>query len=264
LSTQELNGVTRQADHRERFDPLTEFMVEDILNASDEQLLAEVAEDHNGDPEALATEFESIERGLGKVASGPQSQVIKSRHILVVGSHPIVCEALGKYIEGIDPRFSSQSAFTIAEAIAIVTSDERPDLVFLDLNLYHEGRHGAEVLEDFQLANHRHVPVVVLTGLSLSQKGTAETLRRCMAELRAQTVLMKSDNLEIMLRGLPRILEGERWLSDELLTAALQSSSPPPALTPRQLAVARAITRGLSHKDIAKELKLYPDSLKSR
>ncbi len=51
----------RQGESQKRFALLDEFLVEDILTASDEQLLAEVAEDF-GDARALAAEFDSIVR----------------------------------------------------------------------------------------------------------------------------------------------------------------------------------------------------------
>jgi formylglycine-generating enzyme required for sulfatase activity len=50
--------VMRQGAPRDSFDPLDDF-VEDILSASDEQLLAEAAEDF-GSPMALAAEFDQI------------------------------------------------------------------------------------------------------------------------------------------------------------------------------------------------------------
>jgi hypothetical protein len=44
-------------------DRLAEFRIENILSASGDQLLAEVAEDH-GDPHALAAEFDAIVRPI--------------------------------------------------------------------------------------------------------------------------------------------------------------------------------------------------------
>jgi hypothetical protein len=51
--------VKRQQDRPEPLNPLVEFIVEDILSVSDDQLLAEAAEDY-GSPSALAAEFDSI------------------------------------------------------------------------------------------------------------------------------------------------------------------------------------------------------------
>jgi tetratricopeptide (TPR) repeat protein len=51
--------MMRPGNPPERFDPLDELLVENILNLSDEQLLAEVVEEF-GDRTALATEFDAI------------------------------------------------------------------------------------------------------------------------------------------------------------------------------------------------------------
>jgi hypothetical protein len=51
--------VKRPRDHRETFDPLADFVVEDILSVSDDQLLAEAVEDYSSSG-ALAAEFDAI------------------------------------------------------------------------------------------------------------------------------------------------------------------------------------------------------------
>ena len=51
--------VKHQQDKHADFEPLAEFMVEDILSASDEQLLAEAAEDY-GSATTFSDDFDSI------------------------------------------------------------------------------------------------------------------------------------------------------------------------------------------------------------
>jgi hypothetical protein len=51
--------VTRQVDHPDGFDPLADFIAEDILSASGDRMLDEAAEDF-GDPAALAKEFDRL------------------------------------------------------------------------------------------------------------------------------------------------------------------------------------------------------------
>jgi two-component system nitrate/nitrite response regulator NarL len=185
-------------------------------------------------------------------------------HILVVDDHPIICDALAKYLEQIGPQVSPTpirvtSAHTLADAIKLAKSADRPDLVFLDLNLDRENR-AAATLQRFQESQDgiEKVPVVVFTGLSLGDEGTIEILRLCLNELDAHTIVMKGTNLATMFVGLPRILAGEKWMSDEIIKALLRA--PPPNrfldLTPRQWDVARGLTRGLRNQEIANELKL--------
>jgi two-component system nitrate/nitrite response regulator NarL len=94
--------------------------------------------------------------------------------------------------------------------------------------------------------------------MSLHDPGTVEILRECYNELNAHSILLKGANLEAMFRGLPRILGGERWLSDEIISALLRAPSTNTALdlSPRQWDVARGIASGLRNKEIALRLDL--------
>jgi two-component system nitrate/nitrite response regulator NarL len=145
---------------------------------------------------------------------------------------------------------------TIDGAIAALQS-YNPDLVFLDLNVDRQHQ-GPATLKRFQECNSRDVPVVVFTGISLHDPGTIEILRECYNNLNAHSILLKSANLEVTFRGLPRILAGERWLSDEVISALLRAPSSSSALdlSPRQWDVARGIASGLRNKEIALKLGL--------
>jgi two-component system nitrate/nitrite response regulator NarL len=182
--------------------------------------------------------------------------------VLVVDDHPILCAALAKYIEELgnascDSPITTTSVHTIDGAIAALQSEPRPDLVFLDLNIDQQ-YHGPATLKRLQACNSAGLPVVVFTGLSLDDRGTAGILRECYNELNAHSILLKSAKLEMMLRGLPRILAGERWLSDEIISALLRSPASNSALdlSPRQWDVARGIAGGLRNKEIARKLGL--------
>lgn len=191
--------------------------------------------------------------------------------ILIVDDHPILCDAFKNHLERVGPQVSDTSLIVTSvlnfdDAIrAIEVVDNRPDLVFLDLNLDGEHR-GAGTLERFQERNSHRVPVVIFTGLSLSDPGTTEILRRCINELGAQTVLSKGTDLNTMFIGLPRILAFERWLSNELFTALLATRNTTTTenaldLTPRQWDVARLLTRGQRNKEIARQLNLSPGNV---
>jgi two-component system, NarL family, nitrate/nitrite response regulator NarL len=182
--------------------------------------------------------------------------------ILVVDDHPIVCDALARYLENIadgpsGTPVSTSGVHTLSDAIAALESETRPELVFLDLNI-DQKNHGPATLRRFQESNRNLIPVVVFTGLSLDAPGTAEILRECYNELSAHSILLKGANLQVMFRGLPRILHGERWLSDDTISALLRAPSTNSAidLTPRQWDVARGIAVGLRNKEIAKQLDL--------
>jgi DNA-binding NarL/FixJ family response regulator len=183
--------------------------------------------------------------------------------ILVVDDQPIVCDALARYLEHVGAQDASTPmnvvcVYTLADAISAIRADDgRPDLVFLDLNLDRNAPSTA-TLERFQEQNRYRIPVVVFTGLFLNDPGTIEILRRCLHELGAQTVLLKGTDLATMFIGLPRILAFETWLSKDLINALLAAPAASPnasfGLSPRQWDVATLLTRGLTNKQIARQL----------
>jgi DNA-binding NarL/FixJ family response regulator len=183
--------------------------------------------------------------------------------ILVVDDHPPIRDALAAYLARVSSHVCNTPidvtlAETLADAFVVIDSETRPDLVFLDLNL-DRTNHGAATFERFQQANHHRIPVVIYTGLSLADPNTAKILLHCYNTLGAQSIMLKSAKMETMLRGLPRILEGERWMPEDVLNALLQVSSSRKGalhLSPTQMKVALCLTRGLTDKRIADELGL--------
>lgn len=183
--------------------------------------------------------------------------------ILVVDDHPPICEVLSLYLERIGPQFSGApitvtSVGTLSEAQVLVSSEDRPDLVFLDLTLEDDNR-GAITFERFQSRNPHKIPVVIYTGMSLADAGATETLLHCYNTLGARSILLKSAKAETMLMGLPRLLVGESWMPDDIFKALLNAKSlrpQAPNLTPAETRVKECLVRGLPDKLIADELKL--------
>jgi hypothetical protein len=76
--------VKRERDRHEPLDTLAEFLVEDILSMSDDQLLAEVTDDC-GAPDALAAEFDSI---VSPVVSEHNTSSVKQRLSIAANNNP--------------------------------------------------------------------------------------------------------------------------------------------------------------------------------
>src|SRR5579872_621691 len=182
--------------------------------------------------------------------------------VLLVDDDQLLCFALSKHLELEAPRLSATTiratpTFTLEGAINTINSDDRPDLVFLDLGLDGDVRN-ASTLKRFQEKNAHQIPVVVFTGLTLTESGTAETLRACFGELGARGILLKGVDLDTAFIGLGRLLNGERWMPEAVFMALATTPPPPPSkyhlgLSPREWDVARGLTRGLQNKEIAYE-----------
>lgn len=174
--------------------------------------------------------------------------------ILVVDDHPIVCDSLKRYLEQTASVPVSVTTFhALSEATNAVAGGYSPDFIFLDLNLDSESQ-GIGTLEKFQECNTRNGAVVVFTGMSPRDAAAADVVRSCL-ELRAKTIIFKGANIDQMFVGLERILAGEAWIPQEVVSLLLKPTNARAVdLTPRQWDVARGVSKGLRNKQIAIEL----------
>jgi two-component system, NarL family, nitrate/nitrite response regulator NarL len=192
------------------------------------------------------------------------------KKIVWVDDHEILCIALSEYvkqhaIELSDDAVEAIPIFSLDSAMAEVNKDCPPDLVFLDLNL-DKNNCGIATLERFQVENKQNVPVVVCTGLDVSDDGNVDLLRRCMRDHAAKGILLKGGAHKKMFVGLGRLLEGEIWIPEDLVMRFAGISDQIPdtrqrhhlGLTPREWDIAIRIGRGLRGKEIARELHIAP------
>jgi two-component system, NarL family, nitrate/nitrite response regulator NarL len=188
--------------------------------------------------------------------------------ILWVDDHEILCVALSEYVQAHASELAATPieitpVFTLASALEEVNKIPPPDLVFLDLNLDGENR-GATTVERFQAGNPSNVPVIICTGLAPGNDHEVEILRMCMRDYAARGILLKGGAHKKMFIGLSRILGGELWIPEEVLmrfacstqTTSTIRNQHHLGLSQREWDVARCIARGLSGKQIAKELSV--------
>lgn len=188
--------------------------------------------------------------------------------ILVVDDHQMLCVALSEHLQRAAAEILSRTVevipkFTLSDGIEELRRPSPPTLVFLDLTL-DGGNRGASTFHRFQEVNEGKVPVVLFTGLSLDNSATIETLRECLflTPTKALGVVLKQADIDSALVGLRRLLVGERWIPDEVMTELVKEGPKPidyrAHLTPRQFDVARCLARGLQDRQIARELNLSP------
>jgi two-component system, NarL family, nitrate/nitrite response regulator NarL len=169
---------------------------------------------------------------------------------------------------GLKALLSRQSDFEIVgeaadglEGVKLV-EQVQPDLVLLDLDM--PVMNGREALAQI-LETHPKVAVLMLT---VSEDG--EDLTECM-RLGASGYLLKKIDADFLLQSVRRAVAGDNVISPEMTSALLmklredkQVSQTPEidSLTPRERETLAWLTRGVSNKEIARELNLAESTVK--
>ena len=137
---------------------------------------------------------------------------------------------------------------------AVARAEEfRPDVIVMDLVM--TGMSGVEAARRI----HASVPeahVVILTSY-----GTSDELRTAFADGIAGIQLKGSDP-ENLLSAIRAVAAGERRIAPEI-RKAFADDPPLPELTKRQEEILSSVMRGLTNADIARQLALHEQSVKS-
>jgi two-component system invasion response regulator UvrY len=167
--------------------------------------------------------------------------------ILLVDDHEIVRSGLRTLLMSVFGATISEAA-TGRDALLLLRRD-RPDLVLLDLNL--PGVGGLELLRRMLLED-KAARIVVL-----SMHSEALYATRAMA-LGARGYLSKNTSSEELSRAVRRVLEGGRYIENEIAQElALGSSArenPLRDLTERELEIMRLLAGGMTVPEIANAL----------
>jgi two-component system, NarL family, nitrate/nitrite response regulator NarL len=192
--------------------------------------------------------------------------------ILLVDDQPILCESLSQLLELRAEQIchrpvSVTSVYTLADAITVVQSPndtERPDIVFLDLNLDGTNR-GLVTLDTFRNSNLHNIPVVIFSGITLQGSGSSTILRKCLNDPCVTGILLKNTEIRKAFVGLERILAGETWFPIEVLRILNDLEDPRKGipLAPHEWRVAEQMCLGHRTKVMAYNLELSENHVRN-
>jgi DNA-binding NarL/FixJ family response regulator len=184
---------------------------------------------------------------------------------LVIDDHPLIQEAVGNVLRGLDAAVDLDLASDCERGLELAGSGVEPDLVLLDLNL--PGLSGIAAVRAWS-TRFPGVPVVVLSAATDQQT--------VLAALRAGAAgfIPKSSSNEVMLSAVRLVLAGGKYLPTEALVRSGSDQGPASArgiaptldslgLTARQIAVLRLLANGASNKVICRELGLAERTVKA-
>ena len=173
---------------------------------------------------------------------------------IVVDDHPVFREGMAALLSRLREPCEVLQSGDGADALEQVAATADIDLVLVDLRM--QGASGFMVLQ--QLQHQRpDLPVVVI-----SSSEDPDDMRRCLAA-GARGYCSKSSSPATLRLVLNIVLAGGVYtppmLTPESGTAAVKADR---LLTPRQLQVLQALCRGLSNKQIGRELGMEEQTVK--
>ena len=173
-------------------------------------------------------------------------------HVLIADDHAVVRMGLAsllgtsKAIEVVGEAFDGED--TIKKALKL-----KPDVVVMDLVMPRKDG----IIATTEL--HEKLPeakVLILTTFS-SSENIAKTLKAG-----ASGAVLKSSSNDELIGAVLKVAKDERYLSADI-EHLLEDDPPLPDLSPRQIEILDSIARGLTNKDIASQLDISLESVKS-
>ncbi len=184
--------------------------------------------------------------------------------LLIVDDHPVLREGLAALLRQAAEQTEVLQAADDVAGLLLAESHADLDAVFLDLNMP-EGGGGMPAIQAFG-RRRPDLPVIVL-----SSSEDPQDIRRALA-LGALGYIPKSASPRTILSALQLVLSGSVYVPPVLLNAMATTTGPgagpqgPAALahlTERQVDVLKQLCRGLSNKEISRELNLSEKTVKA-
>jgi DNA-binding NarL/FixJ family response regulator len=181
--------------------------------------------------------------------------------VVIAEDHAVVRQSLRVMLE-IDAGVLVVGEAVDGQQAVDLTQQLKPDLVLMDVRM--EGMDGVNATRRLREVCP-DTPVLILTGF-----GEDEILVKAV-EAGARGFLLKDATATELKDAIHRVVNGESLVTPSLLRALLdefaqRGRTAPPApmnLTPREREVLRALAKGLSNEDIARELVISQKTVKT-
>lgn len=178
--------------------------------------------------------------------------------ILLADDHVLVRDALKSYIERLADDATVHAVSSFPEAYAVAQREAGLELIILDLRM--PGMNGLEGLTRMRTLRP-NTPVVIMSGLARPQD-ISEAL-----DSGAAGFFPKTLNGAALVSAVRLVLAGERFVpsTDHALATAVEpqlDSETTGSLTTREREVLDLLTKGLSNKEIARQLDLQEVTIK--
>jgi two-component system nitrate/nitrite response regulator NarL len=173
--------------------------------------------------------------------------------ILIADDHPLYREAVARQITRLFSDAKVEEAASLDEALTMARTDT-PNLFVFDY--YMPGMSAGAIAS--VVAAFPQVPILVLSG------GASASQVQAIIRAGARGFLPKTATREQFTHTFHMLLAGGTSVPAEMLLPDAPDEAPPwlAALTPRETDVLRATARGLSNKEIARELELAEVTIK--
>ena len=176
---------------------------------------------------------------------------MKSVKIIIADDHSLVRLGLSSLIKSQDDMEVVGEAKNGKEAVE-VTISKKPDIIIMDLMM--PIMNGAEATRQI----HKNSPATRV--LILTSYGTSADIQKAIASGASGAILKDTSN-EILLMHIRTIAAGGTAFSPDI-KQAMDETPNIPKFTERQMEILHSVTRGLTNRDISKQLGISPDGVK--
>ncbi len=174
--------------------------------------------------------------------------------VILADDHDLVRDTLEAFLKRLGDDVRVLHAANLPQAVELAREAGELQLILLDLRM--PGMNGLAGLKTMR-TERPEVPVVILSG-----EVNSDTVRGAL-QAGAAGFIPKTMRATAMLNALRLVLSGERYVPDLLLTEATTPAGGAPApgsrldsLTPRERQVVGELVKGLSNREIARNLSI--------